>query len=155
MRIHSDFVETVDLQKAAHRADVGFTRLGLHGSRTRDHAFDVILTGSSSRNQNMGGSDKAATWDEWGIFLGTLFALDPHAVAKGAYESGAHFDWATGGRYRDGVLRGTDHKNHKWGWTGSSAGGNYHCHECNCGAIRRFLAHNGFKTFAEFEAAHA
>lgn len=154
MRMHSDFIETIDLRKAAAHANVGFTRLGLHGSRKRSHAFDVILTGSSSRNQNMGGPDKAATWDEWGIFLGTLFGLDPNMVTP-YYESAAHFDWATGGQYHDGILRRAEHKNHKWEWTGSSASGNYHCHECECGAIRRFLGHNGFKTFAEFEAAHA
>jgi len=154
MRIHSDFIEDLDVRKAARRASVDFTRFDLKGSRSRDHAFDVILTGSSSRNQNMGGPDKAATWDEWGIFLGTLFALDP-AMVTPYYESADHFDWATGGRYRDGVLRGEAHQNHKWEWTGSSAGGNYFVHECQCGAIRRFLAHNGFKTWAEFVAAHA
>jgi hypothetical protein len=152
MRMHSDFIEDLDVRKAARAAGVDFTRFDLKGSRTRDHAFDVILTGSSSRRQN-GGSDYAATWDEWGVFLGTLFALDPRMVTT-PYESGAHFDWSTGGQYRDGASPDR-HKNHKWEWFGSSATGNYHAHECQCGAIRRFLAHNGFKTFAEFEAAHA
>jgi len=151
MRIHSDFTETLDLQKAAHVADVAFTRLGLHGSRSRAQAYDVILTGSSSRNQNMGGTDKAATWDEWGIFLGVLFGLDPHMVTP-YYADADHFDWATGGRYRDGVLRGTEHKNHKWEYAGQSAGRGYSVHECQCGAIRRFLLSD---TWAEFVARNA
>jgi len=139
MRIHSDSVSELEVRKAATLAGVGFTRFALKGSRSRAQAFDVILTGSSTRRQNFGGPDMAATWDEWGIFLGHLFGLDPAMVAKDAYASAEHFHWATGGRYRDGNLRpSTQHPKHTWEYTGQSAAGAYSVHECACGAIRRF-----------------
>jgi hypothetical protein len=152
MRIHSDFIEQIDLQKAAHVSNVGFTRLGLHGSRKRDHAFDVILTGSSPRNQNMGGSDKAATWDEWGVFLGVLFGLDPKMVTP-YYADAEHFDWSTGNRYRGGDLPASaQHRSHKWEYAGDAITGSYGMHMCACGAIRRYL--HG-ETWAQFTARHA
>ncbi len=158
MRIHTDAITELEARKAARLAGVGFTRFGLHGSRSRDHAFDVILTGSSNRRQNTRGAtdDMAATWDEWGIWLGILFNLDPAMTIPAAYESAEHFHWATGGRYKAGNLRpSTAHANHKWEWTGQSATGSYSVHECECGAIRRFIGHGKFRTFAEFQAATA
>ena len=150
MRIHSDFIEEVDVRKAARLAGVSFTRFGLHGSRKRDHAFDVILTGSSPRRQNSNDCpDFAATWDEWGAFLGHLFGLDPHAVTP-YYESGEHFDWATGGQYRGGVLPDR-HKSHRWQYAGSSPTDSYHVSECQCGAIRRVRNHRA-GTVADFAA---
>jgi hypothetical protein len=153
MRIHSNSLDALDVRKAATLAGVAFTRFDLKGSRSREAAFDVILTGSSSRRQNFGGDDYAATWDEWGIFLGHLFDLDPQAHAAGTYESGEHFHWATGGRYREGNLRpSTAHANHKWEWSGYSLNRSYSVSECACGAIRRWTTSG---TFAEFAAAHA
>ena len=150
MRIHSDFIEQIDVQKAAHLADVAFTRFSLKGSRTRDHAFDVILTGNSPRRQNQG-EDMAATWDQWGVFLQTLFTLDPKAVTP-YYESAEHFAWATGNRYADFDLADDHVKGHNWDYSGESVTGSYHVSECrNCGAIRRFL-HRG--TWAEFVTAN-
>jgi hypothetical protein len=131
MRIHSDFIEEVDVRKAARLAGVQFTRFGLHGSRKREHAFDVILTGSSPRRQNQG-EDYAATWDEWGSFLGYLFALDANAWTQ-QYTSGAHFDWATDGQYRNGVLP-VRHASHRWEYAGGMAS------ECQCGAVRRWAS---------------
>lgn len=145
MRIHSDFLEASDLRLAARVAGIGFTRFEEKGSRTRDHAFDVIMTGSSPRRQNCRRSDGdyAATWDEWGVFLSLLFFLDPRALAGSkknpAYASGAHFDWATGGRYRVGSgfdLAGS-HKLHRWEFSGDCVTGAYAVHECQCGAVRR------------------
>jgi hypothetical protein len=158
MRLHSNSADALDVRKAATLAGVAFTRFDLKGSRSHAQAFDVILTGSSHRRQNTRGrtDDMAATWDEWGMFLGHLFDLDPAMVATGAYESGEHFHWATGGRYRRGSLHpSTQHANHNWEWTGHSAGGAYSCHECECGAVRRFIGHTRFATFAEFQAANA
>jgi hypothetical protein len=147
MRIHSDSISDLEIRKAARIAGVQFTRFGLHGSRSHEQAFDVILTGSSTRHQN-GGPDKAATWDEWGIFLGTLFNLDAAMVCgtvkRPIYASAEHFHWSTGGRYA-GTPTAADFArahNHKWEFTGESMTGTYWVHECGgrngCGAVRRF-----------------
>lgn len=150
MKIHSDHLDILEVRKAATVAGVDFTRLGHKGSRSREFAFDVILTGSSPRRQN-GGEDPAATWDEWGIFLAALFTVDPDMVTT-YYESAEHFHWSTGGRFLPGNLRPstqcTRRAGHKWEWTGQAMTGSYSVHECSCGAIRRFLTYGG--TFAEF-----
>lgn len=83
MRIHSDTLTSLNVYEAARiaRAEVEVTS---HGSRSRNHAFNVTLTGESKRRPNSGkrgaGDDYAATWDQWGVFLAMLFALDPTMV---------------------------------------------------------------------------
>lgn len=149
MRIHSNFIETDDIRKAARLAGVSFTRFGLHGSRKREAAFDVILSGSSPRRQNQG-EDMAATWDEWGHFLGTLFALDPHMVTP-YYADAEHFHWMTGGRFQDFDLSTQHAAGHRWERNGDSVTGSYHVSECKCGAVQRWLSRG---TWAEFAAAH-
>lgn len=134
MRLHSDFIEADDVRKAARLAGVHFTRFGLHGSRKRAQAFDVILSGSSSRRQN-GGDDYAATWDEWGSVLGYLFALDSRMVTP-YYSDAADFDFQTGGQYRGGALP-VRHKLHKWHFQNESFNWAYSEHRCECGAVLR------------------
>lgn len=151
MRIHSNTLDALEIRKAARLAGVTFSRFDLKGSRKREAAFDVILSGASPRRQN-GGEDFAATWDQWGHFLGTLFAVDP-AMVTPYYESAEHFHWSTGNRYVS-FDRADDHvKGHNWEWSGFTVTGSYHVSECrNCGAVRRFLTSG---TWAEFQAAHA
>ena len=140
MRIHSDSIEELDVRKAANLAGVSFTRFRLHGSRKRAGAFDVILTGSSPRRQN-GGGDHAATWDEWGHFLNTLFTLDPDMVTP-YYENAEHFHWVTANRFRGGFDLAEQHTaGHKWDWQGSSVAGTYSVASCKCGAINRWMIH--------------
>ena len=147
VRLHSSFLETSDLRRAARVAGVGFTRLNLKGSRSRDHAFDFILTGHSPRRQNFGGEDYAATYDEWGVLLGVLFDLDPTAVVPGVYQSGEHFHWATTDRYREGMPADT-HPQHKWEWAGDVVTGSYRMHHCTkCSATLRYLL--GKRTLAD------
>lgn len=153
MRIHSDFIEVIDVRKAARLSGTSFTRFDLKGSRKRAQAFDVILTGNSPRRQNQG-EDMAATWDQWGVFLQTLFALDP-AMVTPYYENADHFAWSTGNRYPDFSLADDHVKGHRWMFSGFTVTGSYHVSECqaeDCGAIRRFL-NSG--TWAEFVASHA
>lgn len=139
MRIHTSLTEQ-DMRDAARLAGVQFERLAQHGSRSRDHAFDFILTGSSGRRGNFGGDYEAATWDEWGIVLGELFRRDPNAhCGKNSYESGEHFRWVTGGRF-DTLTPADQHRNHKWEYSGVVVTGSYHVAECSCGAIQRWLA---------------
>ena len=149
MHIHSDFLEPTDFRRARRAAGVGFTRFDVKGSRSRDRRFDVILTGSSPRNQNMGGEDKAATWDEWGVFLGVLFDIDPAAhCGKHSYQSGPHFHWATGNRYAAPLPAVVRHRQHKWEWTGRNVTGSYTVNECQCGALMRRLLNGTFADLA-------
>lgn len=86
MRIHSDHLTTSDIYTAARHARVDVVNLTEHGSRSRDHAFNVNLEGESRRRPNGGtygrgyASGYAATWDQWGVFLAILFDIDPGAV---------------------------------------------------------------------------
>lgn len=143
MKLHSDFLEASDLRLAARHAGVRFTTFEERGSRSRAARFDVILSGSSSRNQNFsrGSGNKAATWDEWGVFLAILFFLDPRMVSTDHYSSGEHFDWATAGRYRlgSGFSLADQHRNHRWEYSGEAVTGAYSVHACTgCNAVRRF-----------------
>lgn len=82
MRIHTDTLTESDIYKAAWFARVDVVKLTRHGSKSRDHAYDVKLEGESRRRPNGGasgvsyGSGYAATWDQWGVFLSVLFDLD-------------------------------------------------------------------------------
>lgn len=136
MRIHTSLY-ALEISQAARVAGVSLTRMTEHGSRSHLRAFEVNLTGSNSRYQN-GGEHKAATWDEWGMFLGHLFQQDPGAKAS-FYGSGEHFHWATGDRFRDGAPS-DPHPQHRWEFFGSFD--RYHEHVCTgCSAIVRTLNH--------------
>lgn len=140
MRIHTNHLTTRDLVAASNMAGVDFHRLDRKGSRSRDHAFDVILEGTGRTGNRWGNSReryRAATWDEWGVFLGELFRRDAGMTVPGVYDDHDHFRWATGRRYDD--LRIEDqHINHKWEYAGSFVTGSHHVHECRCGAVRRY-----------------
>lgn len=152
-------------------------RYSEHSSRTHPRAFEIQLFGDSSRGPNSGFygmdnyGDKAATWDQWGMFLSALFEVDPAARVGGAknpiYIDRDHFHWSTGGRYLgtpddDGVRRvdaptGTFltagkgyHRQHKWTSGGSSVTGTYYVSECACGAIVRRVAYG--RSWSEISA---
>lgn len=151
MRIHSDTLTPYEIYNAASVAGVRveFTR---HGSRARKGAYNVYLSGSSPyRHNGHKRNDHAASWDEWGSFLGTLFAHDPHAIA-GPYLSGEHYAWVTGGQYDHGNLP-ERHKVHHWDWDGSTYGsGAYMIHRCACGAIKRFGDYDRIKDWERVSA---
>jgi len=115
------------------------------GSRSRAVAWDVKLTGTSSRRPNGGnrgadGDAYAATWDEWGMFLAELFRRDPDATIPGVYESEAHFRWSTGERFDD-LAPAQQHRNHRWEHEGKAATGTYYVSTCKCGARQRRVAY--------------
>ena len=150
MRLHSDSLDELEVRKAVRLAGADFIRLNLKGSKSRDHAFDVVLSGSAA-HKSQGGygmvtDDQAATWDEWGIALGTMFRLDPNMLTP-YYADAEDFTWQTGGRFTPEFTPAMQHRFHKFKWTGDSVTGSYTVRECKCGAIRRHL--HG-QTWAEF-----
>lgn len=113
MRIHSDVLTSgaiYNATDAATRATGGNpavravrpTKLELHGSRKRQRAFEVLLTGSNSRGQNGDPRTPAATYDEWGWFLAHLFTVDPEMTCT-YYASAEDFHAKTDGKYRQPV----------------------------------------------------
>lgn len=130
MRIHSDKLLGVDIYAATQGLPgVSVETCTSHGSRKRDGAYEVKLSGTSSYDSqgvdDYGQTFKAATWDEWGIFIARLFAIDPEAII-GQYKDLYSFEAYT--QYRFDTLDIEDqHKRHKWEYDGSQ-------HSCKCGA---------------------
>lgn len=146
MRIHTDSLTASDIYAAAAHAGGGDYRTSPvlvdvteHGSRKRARAFNVSLTGTSSRRTNGGnrgaGDDYAATWDEWGMFLAELFRRDPDATIPGAYDTSGDFDYKTGCRF-DTLTPAEQHggSGHRWEFTGTP--GARSCKTCD--AVQRF-----------------
>lgn len=102
MRIHTDHVENIDLDRAAFHAGVSFARKTRHGSRSHKHAWEIKLTGNSKRRPNggtYGAADAyAATWDQWGIFLAHLYVEDS-TLKCWAYADDDEFSRKTHGRF--------------------------------------------------------
>lgn len=136
MRIHANTLTPVDIYEAAGIAGAEVENLDDHGSRSRARAFNVTLSGAGPTGGRWGNSGKngaadhrAASWDQWGIFLAELFRRDDSTTVPHVYATAADFAWLTGDRYDDLKLADAHH-NHRWDW--SAAGG-----ECKCGAVRR------------------
>src|SRR5690606_16400637 len=105
MRIHTSTLTESDIYAAARAARATVESLSQHRSRTHDHAFEVKLTGNSRRRPNGGsyGADRdayAATWDQWGVFLGLLFDTD--ATMRTTYDkSKGDFGYRTDWRFSE------------------------------------------------------
>lgn len=138
MKIHSDSLTFNDINRAtsAHGMRGVDADVNISGSRSRTHRFDVKLSGTSNRAQNAGttryanrGSDaeRAATFDEWGMFIDFLFLCDEGAII-GQYKGYEHFKACTMGRY-ESLTQTYQHGNHKWSRSISSG-----VSECDCGA---------------------
>ena len=129
MRLHTNSITREDLYAAANHAMVQIS-LTEHGSRSRDHAYDVHLTGSSNRRPNSGnyGADNdvyAATWDQWGVFFAWLFDVDPGMIAgtpkRPTYngrddfhdKTYGRFEWTDRSNQRD-YWPEDSHGNHSW-----------------------------------------
>jgi hypothetical protein len=93
MRIHTDKLTAADLRKLAPNGTLA--EVTAHGSRKRDHAFEVGLSAehgsdkhgnkrSFARNSGQyggaGNYDRAATWVEWGDWIAGMFKIDPRAI---------------------------------------------------------------------------
>jgi hypothetical protein len=129
MRIHTKLtyreVRGLLWQSGARNVDTEI--LAEHGSRTHERAFEVALSGTGGRPGFGHGDWQAATWDEWGAFLGALFDADPQARAGGSvkrpvYRDRDHFHFLTGDRFQrryniagqPTYLPEDTHKRHHW-----------------------------------------
>lgn len=142
MRLHTDKITSSDIHMAAIVARVAPVEFSRHGSRKRSHAFEVKLIGESKRHPNAGAArgyfDQdvyAATWDQWGVFLAHLFAIDPNMTCW-AYDGAADYAARTADRFgapedvmtADGYVRrfvsygwpDDAHGDHSWQWQDGS-----------------------------------
>lgn len=94
MKIHSDTLTLQDILSAVPDGCYltnpgekfqGYTNVGIEGSRKRERGYVVRLCGSSKYAPQRRPGEKAATWDEWGLFIDALFAHDPRAIV-GVYD---------------------------------------------------------------------
>lgn len=136
MRIHSNVLTAEDIRKATTARGMKGVRLDgftTHGSRKRERAFEVKLTGNSSHRPNGGtrganseNDEYAAQWDEWGIFLEELYTLDPDMVTP-YYKDWEDFGYQTAWRFENLTAEQT-HKRHKWEFAAPRQ------FTCKCGA---------------------
>lgn len=138
MRIHTDKLSALDIYAAAN-FDVGVTVVDLseHGSRTRARAINFYLNGTGRSGGQWGnyrGTGQAATWDEWGLVIGHLYARDPAAhFGRYSYRSADDFHDKTGYRFVPGFITpDMQHRRHKWQPTGDYSA------YCECGAYQRW-----------------
>lgn len=104
MRIHSDTLTTSDLYE--NLPDGCYLEVTTHGSRKRDHAFNVTMGAmpgkdahgikrAYARNTGQFGGEqdaytRAATYIEWGDWMVALLKIDPDAII-GYYEGSDDF----------------------------------------------------------------
>lgn len=121
MRIHTDKLTQADIYaatKAGGMRGVYTETESRKGSRSRDHAFEVTLRGTSNRRPNWGTGDRdtdpgfAATWDEWGMFIQALYEIDPEAII-GQYPNKDVFERVTFDRFVS-LTQPYQHPNHKF-----------------------------------------
>lgn len=128
MRIHTNHpLPDSIFTNARQAAGVQHEKYSHHGSRTHATAREVILTGDSNRATNQRHAwphdeytPRAASWDQWGIYLAFIFEQDPTARMT-YYRSAEHFHEVTGNRFNvaEGGLRSTtdvgyQKTSHKW-----------------------------------------
>ena len=127
MKVHSDILTEKHFHNATQAAgmsNVYVSQLAVKGSRSRKRRIDLKLAGNSNHNQNRG-TVKAATWDEWGMFINALFEIDPNAII-GQYDGMEMFQEVTDNRF-DTLTAPYAHGNHKWISTGANSMACEHC----------------------------
>lgn len=149
MRLHTDKITAADIHQATKHLPGVYAHITLHGSRSRDRAYEVRLEGNGyARNTGFYGANRTdetgATWDEWGAFLAYLYEIDPTAFWGSkkypAYADANDYHFKTGGRFKDqpGVLPEDTHKRHTWDYSGEVMTGTYRVHTCKkCSAVQR------------------
>jgi hypothetical protein len=117
MKLHTDKITRADLYNAARYAGVSLNEVTEQGSRSRAGGFQVYLEGSSNHQSN-GRPHKAATWDEWGIFMAYLYEIDPVAMwgnKSWGYSDVEDFNRKTQDRFTKGIPYDL-HTQHKWSY---------------------------------------
>ena len=138
MRIHTDTLTYADMHRAARDLPEVFVTVTPHGSRKRDHAWELVLSaaprkGRRHRNNGRTGADTfeaAAYWDEWGIVLSNLFRIDPNMTCW-AYDGAKDFHHKTGDRFRN-VTALEIHPHHRFDTYDPAT----QTRSCKCGASR-------------------
>ena len=131
MRIHTNVLTERDFYEAEKVAGVQMESFSKHGSRSREKAFNVLLSGASTRNAQSN-NFKAATWDQWGIFLNYLFQKDEDAKTD-YYDGLGDFEFKTDRRFESLTLdQGCP--DHRWEYY---APGTFSCKREACNALRR------------------
>lgn len=105
MLIRSDIITRATVGAAARTAGVNFIDTGSRDGwyepirefkpKAFANGFEVFLAGSSPYAAQHGYGEKAATWDEWGVFIAALYSVDPNARI-GPYADRADFIRQTG-----------------------------------------------------------
>lgn len=147
MRIYTNEATWSTLSDAARKAGVTFDREKSFTPRTPkgqepefESGFDIILSGDSRRHQN-GGQNKAATWDQWGVFLSWILHVDNDAkigpVKYPYYDGLDDFNHKTDGRFAGsgiapGVMPSDAHGDHTFRFDGLS----HKCTKCSARMIR-------------------
>lgn len=135
MRFHTSLT-LADVQSVELPPGVRWHHVREYGSRSRARAFEIVLEGNSCYGGQWGNRDyKAATWDEWGVVLGRLFAMDPNARVARIYEGADHFHYATGERF-DRDMPAQLCPRHKWGGWDRNQPNMSWCTKCD--AVRRW-----------------
>jgi hypothetical protein len=123
MRIHTDENTWSNIYAAARAARVRVEGRSFKSS-IRESGFDIHLTGESRRrpNRRVSSDEFAATWDQWGVFLGHLFNIDPNMVCgtpkRPVYRSEADFEDKTARRFVAGQWPTDTHGDHTFRYSG-------------------------------------
>jgi hypothetical protein len=165
MRIHSNVLSWNQIMDAVTGMPNVYVTVSVRGSRSHAAAFETSMEGNGHRGNSgqYGARDMsqplAATWDEWGVFLGRLYVIDPEMIVgtpkNPIYASAEHFNWSTGNRFMPAMSDPTltvrlpidTHKRHAWNYSEIVATGRYSVSTCKgskgkpCSAIRRFVAY--------------
>jgi hypothetical protein len=139
MRIHTDVLTYADMHNAARDLPEVFVTVTPHGSRKRNHAWELVLSAvprKGRRNRNTGSHGDAfkaaAYWDEWGVVLSWLFSIDPNMTCW-AYDGAEDFHHKTDGRFRN-VAALEIHPYHKWNSYAP------YSQSCKCGTSRTWTS---------------
>lgn len=99
MKIHSNVISSDHIIVACSKVpNIHLARFGQAGSRSHNHAYDVILTGSAKHRVMNNPQWQAATYDEWGYFISHLYDIDTEAKI-GPYKNSSDFAEKTEWRY--------------------------------------------------------
>jgi hypothetical protein len=137
MKLHANTLTPANVRSAARKARVDLVTFTERGSRSHSRAYDVILSGESRYRTNAGTSGgydmpHAATWDQWGIFLAALYAVDP-TVKSWAYDGTDDFHHKTADRFHTvtSISQPEYHRHHDFTYNGSGQ-------SCACGAEKAY-----------------